>query len=91
MQIKLYILIIKTYCAKEIEECMKALLNKYIYKCSLNKILTKVRKCFKLEKTCKNCKDIQTGGELNNNIIMSLLNDYENKYKKIMIKYIIHI
>jgi hypothetical protein len=76
---------------------MKALLNEYIYKsdkefynCSLNKILTEVRKCFKLEKTCKDCKDIQTGGGLNN-IIMSLLNDYENKYKKIMIKYIIHI
>ena len=41
--------------AKEIEECMKALLNEYIYKsdkefynCSLNKILKEVRKCFKL-------------------------------------------
>ena len=58
----------KTDCAKEIEECMKALLNEYIYKsnkefynCSLNKILKEVRKCFKLEKTCKDCKDIQTG------------------------------
>ena len=52
-----------------------------------------VRKCFKLEKTCKDCKDIQTGGGINNdnNIIMSLLNDYENEYKKIMMKYIIHI
>ena len=87
----------KSECAKEIEECMKALLNDYIYKsdkefynCSLNKILIEVRKCFKLEKTCKDCKDIQTGGGLNNNnyIIMSLLNDYEKKYNKIMMKYL---
>lgn len=90
----------KTDCAKEIEECMKALLNEYIYKsnkefynCTLNKILIEVRKCFKLEKKCEDCKDIQTGGGANNenNIIIYLLNDYENKYKKIMIKYIIHI
>ena len=90
----------KTDCAKEIEECMKALLNEYIYKsdkefynCSLNKILTEVRKCFKLEKTCKECKDIQTGGGVNNenNIIMSLLNVYTNKYNKIINKYLISI
>jgi predicted GIY-YIG superfamily endonuclease len=90
----------KTDCAKEIEECMKALLNEYIYKsdkefynCSLNKILTEVRKCFKLEKTCKECKDIQTGGGVNNenNIIMSLLNVYTNKYNKIIKKYMISI
>ena len=89
----------KSDCAKEIEECMKALLNEYIYKadkefynCSLNKILKEVRKCFKLEKTCKECKDIQTGGGTNNdnNIITSLINEYQNKYKKIMIKYIIN-
>ena len=82
----------KTDCAKEIEECMKALLNEYIYKsdkefynCSLKKILTEVRKCFKLEKTCKECKDIQTGGGVNNenNIIMSLLNVYTNKYNDV--------
>ena len=85
---------------------MKALLNEYIYKsnkefykCSLNKILTEARKCFKLEKSCKTCKDIQTGGGINNDnndnndnkIIMSLLNEYENKYKKNMTKYIITI
>ena len=90
----------KTDCAKEIEECMKALLNEYIYKsdkefynCSLKKILTEVRKCFKLEKTCKECKDIQTGGGVNNenNIIMSLLNVYTNKYNKIIKKYLISI
>ena len=90
----------KTDCAKEIEECMKALLNEYIYKsdkefykCSLKKILTEVRKCFKLEKTCKECKDIQTGGGVNNenNIIMTLLNVYTNKYNKIINKYLISI
>ena len=75
---------------------MKALLNEYIYKsdkefynCSLNKILKEVRKCFKLEKECKDCKDIQTGGGINNNIIMSLLNEYETKYNKMLKKYII--
>ncbi len=90
----------KSDCAKEIEECMKALLNEYIYKsnkefydCSLNKILKEVRKCFKLEKECKDCKDIQTGGGINNNnnIIMSLLNCYENEYNKILNKYIRYI
>jgi prophage antirepressor-like protein len=90
----------KTDCAKEIEECMKALLNEYIYKsnkefynCTLNKILKEVRKCFKLEKSCKNCKDIQTGGGINNEnyIIMSLLNDYKNKYNRIIKKYFIYV
>jgi predicted GIY-YIG superfamily endonuclease len=88
----------KTYCAKEIEECMKALLNDFIYKstkefynCSLNKILKEVRKCFKLEKTCNNCKDIQTGGGIikYNYIIIQLLDDYKNKYNEIIKKYII--
>jgi prophage antirepressor-like protein len=90
----------KTYCAIEIEKCMKALLNEYIYKsnkefynCSLNKILLFVRKCFKLEKKCANCKDIQTGGGINNynNIIITFLNDYKNKYNDIIKKYIISI
>jgi predicted GIY-YIG superfamily endonuclease len=90
----------KTNCAIEIEKCMKALLNEYIYKsnkefynCSLNKILLFVRKCLKLEKKCTNCKDIQTGGGINNdnNIIMSFLNNYKNKYNEIIKKYIIFI
>jgi hypothetical protein len=78
---------------------MKALLNEYIYKsdkefynCSLNKILKEVRKCFKLEKECSNCKDIQKGGGItNNNIILTLLNYYKNKYNKIIHKYIIYV
>ena len=90
----------KTDCAKEIEECMKAILNEFIYKsnkefynCSLSRILKDVRKCFKLEKNCTDCKNIQKGGgeNNNNNIILSLLNDYENKYNKIINKYIIYI
>lgn len=90
----------KTECAKEIEKCMKALLNEYIYKsdkefynCSLNKILKEVRKCFKLEASCKDCKNIQTGGGLMNEniIIMSLINNYNNQYINIMKKYLINI
>jgi len=88
----------KTNCAKEIEECMKALLNEYLYKsdkefynCSLNIILKEVKKCFKLEEKCSNCKDIQTGGGINNNIIITLLNYFKNKYNKIIEKYIIYI
>ena len=47
---------------------------------------------FKLEKTCSDCKDIQTGGGINNNyIIMTILNDYKNKYNKIIHKYIIYV
>ena len=58
----------------------------------MSRILKEVRKCFKLEEKCKDCKIIQKGGEVNNNnIILYLLNDYENKYNKIINKYIIHI
>ena len=59
----------------------------------MSKILKEVRKCFKLEKNCTDCKNIQKGGgeNNNNNIILSLLNDYENKYNKIINKYIIYI
>jgi hypothetical protein len=79
---------------------MKALLNEYIYKsdkefynCSLNIILKEVKKCFKLEEKCSKCKDIhqEGGGEINNNISMALLNEYKNKYNKIIEKYIIYI
>jgi len=89
----------KTDCAKEIEECMKALLNKYIYKtnkefykCSLNKILTEVKKCLKIEKNCKNCKDIQFGGaniNYENNIILFLLSNFEKEYNELILQYMI--
>jgi prophage antirepressor-like protein len=49
----------RTDCAKQIEECMKSLLNEYIYKsdkefykCSLNKILKKVKECLEIENNC---------------------------------------
>jgi len=92
----------KTECAKEIEECMKSLLNEYIYKsnkefynCSLNKILKEVRKCLKIEKDSKSCKDIQKGGSYNqiigsdnqNNIILYLLNELEEKRSVLVSKY----
>jgi prophage antirepressor-like protein len=86
----------KTDCAKEIEECMKALLNKYIYKsnkefydCSLNTILKEVKKCLTLESKCSKCKDIvnQKGGN-NNTIIEELINNYINEYNIIIYKLI---
>ena len=55
----------KTNCVQEIELCMKALLNKYIYKsnkefykCSLNKIIKELKKCLKIEDNCNKCSDI---------------------------------
>ena len=87
----------KTDCAKEIEECMKALLNKYIYKsnkefynCSLNKILKEVKKCLTIESKCSKCKDIinaeQYGGGYN--IIEELLKTTINEYNTIINKLI---
>ena len=85
----------KTNCAQEIELCMKALLNKYIYKsnkefynCSLNKIIEAINKCIKVEKKCSKCNEInidniQNGGSIENNsnfIIESLLDKYITKY-----------
>ena len=85
----------KTNCAKQIEECVKALLNEYIYKtdkefynCSLNRILKEVRRCLKIEKECSSCKDInkQNGGGMNNklyNIIQIVLDELKNEYRSI--------
>jgi prophage antirepressor-like protein len=89
----------KTECAKEIEECMKSLLNEYIYKsnkefykCSLNKIIKEVKKCLEIEDNCNKCSDIknnlkQTGG--NNYILEGLLKETKEEYKKLItsIKY----
>jgi prophage antirepressor-like protein len=80
----------KTKCAYEIELCVKALLNKYIYKsnkefynCSLDKIIEAITKCIKIEKKCSKCNEInnniQIGGS-NNYIINELLNKYNYKY-----------
>jgi hypothetical protein len=85
----------KTNCAYEIELCVKALLNKYIYKsnkefydCSLDKIIEAINKCIKIEKKCSKCNEInidniQNGGSIKNNlnfIIKTLLDNYINKY-----------
>jgi len=85
----------KTNCAYEIELCVKALLNKYIYKsnkefydCSLDKIIEAITKCIKIEKKCSKCNqininNIQNGGSIENNlnfIIKILLDKYITKY-----------
>ena len=85
----------KTNCAYEIELCVKALLNKYIYKsnkefydCSLDKIIEAINKCIKIEKKCSKCNqininNIQNGGSIENNlnfIIKTLLDKYITKY-----------
>ena len=79
----------KTKCGKEIELCLKAMLIKYIYKskkefynCTLDKIIKSIIKCLKIEKECKNCKDIQLGGgeTIHNNIIIKLIDYYQEKY-----------
>lgn len=84
----------KSDCAKQIEECMKALLNKYIYKsnkefykCSLNKIIKELKKCLKIEDNCNKCSDInkqitQNGG--NNYIIEEILKETRNEYNNII-------
>jgi len=80
----------KTNCAYEIELCVKALLNKYIYKsnkefynCSLDKIIEAITKCIKIEKKCSKCNEInnntQIGGSYNY-VINELLNKYNYKY-----------
>jgi prophage antirepressor-like protein len=91
----------KTNCAREIEACIKSLLNEYIYKsnkeffnCSLNKILKEVRKCLKIEKNCTDCKNIQIGGlncsiDYKNNIILALLNEIQKDRSTLLTKYII--
>lgn len=78
----------KTKCGKEIESCLKALLNKYLYrrkseyyKCNIDIIINTITKCLKIEKNCIKCNDIilnQNGG--NYNIIEKLIEFYKNKY-----------
>ena len=55
----------KTKCPTELELCVKALLNKYIYRsnkefynCSLEKIIEAIGKCIKVEKKCFKCNEI---------------------------------
>jgi prophage antirepressor-like protein len=81
----------KTTCGKEIETCLKAMLNKYIYKsnkefynCSLDIIIKKILKCIKIEKDCNSCKNIKNNNQLgggNNNIIDIIIDNYKQKYE----------
>jgi prophage antirepressor-like protein len=91
-----YVYYKKTKCGKEIETCLKAMLNKYIYKsnkefydCDVNIIIKKILKCIKIEKDCINCKGIkkneQQGGNYENNrknIVDYVIEYYKQKYDK---------
>ena len=82
----------KSKCPYETELCVKALLNKYIYKsnkefynCSLEEIIEAIGKCIKVEKKCSKCNEININsismnGGGNYNIINELLNKYITKY-----------
>jgi prophage antirepressor-like protein len=81
----------KTNCGKEIEKCMKSILNKYIYKsnkefydCKLEKIINAIAKCLNIENKCAKCNKIitQTGGQ---SITKTLIDKYKNKYNDINI------
>jgi prophage antirepressor-like protein len=85
----------KTKCAKEIEICLKAILNKYVYKgnkefytCSLNQIIKAIRLCSEAEKNCDKCnqinKDIQVGGS--QTITSIVMEQYEKEYQDIIYK-----
>jgi prophage antirepressor-like protein len=83
-----YVYYKKTKCGKEIEICLKAMLNKYIYKsnkefynCSLDIIIKKILKCIKIEKNCNTCKNIKQQGGGDNNIIDNVINNYKKKYE----------
>ena len=82
------------------ETCMKANLIKYLYKnnkefynCNINKIINVIKKCLKIEKKCKKCEDInknlQVGGDINNDIIKYFIDEFENKKNKILKQFII--
>jgi prophage antirepressor-like protein len=81
-----YVYYKKTKYGKEIEICLKAMLNKYIYKsnkefyiCNINIIIKKILKCIKIENDCIKCKNIeQKGGTL---IIDKIINVYKQKYE----------
>ncbi len=76
----------KTKCGYEIEICMKAILNKYIYKsnkefydCDLDKIIDSIIKCIKIENKCKTCDEISQIGGSNYTIIDKLIKYYTDK------------
>ena len=76
----------KTKCGYEIEICMKAILNKYIYKsnkefydCDLDKIIDSIIKCIKIENKCKTCDEINQVGGSNYTILDKLIKYYTDK------------
>jgi prophage antirepressor-like protein len=79
-----YIYYKKTKCGKEVETCLKSMLNKYIYKsnkefyvCDIDIIIKKILKCIKYEKNCSDDNQ-QQGGSIN--IIDNIINYYKIKY-----------
>ena len=78
----------KTKCGKEVETCLKSMLNKYIYKsnkefyvCDIDIIIKKILKCIKYEKNCCDNNTQQNGGSINSNIIDEIINYYKTKYE----------
>ena len=79
----------KTKCGKEVETCLKSMLNKYLYKsnkefyvCNIDIIVSKILKCIKYEKKCiKNNITQQHGGNIDSNIIDDIINYYKTKYE----------
>jgi hypothetical protein len=84
-----YVYYKKTICGKEIEICLKAMLNKYIYKsnkefyvCTLDIIIKKILKCIKIEKNESSCKVMNNNmiGGSSSNIIDKIISIYKQKY-----------
>jgi len=85
-----YVYYKKTMCGKEIETCLKTMLNKYIYKsnkefyiCNLDIIIKKILKCIKVEKNDSDCKVMNNNmvGGSNNNIVDKIIGMYKQKYE----------
>ena len=80
----------KSKCGKEVETCLKSMLNKYLYKknkefydCDIDIIIKKILTCTKYEKKCIN-NNVQNGGSINSinsNIIDDIINYYKTKYE----------
>ena len=79
----------KTKCGKEVETCLKSMLNKYLYKsnkefyvCDIDIIIKKILKCIKYEKKCSdNNFTQQNGGSIDNSIIDNIIKYYKTKYE----------
>jgi prophage antirepressor-like protein len=79
----------KTKCGKEVETCLKSMLNKYLYKsnkefyvCDIDIIIKKILKCIKYETKCSNDNITQqNGGSINSNIIDDIIDYYKTKYE----------